>query len=291
MAEAPYRLLTRADFDGIVSALLLREAGVVDRVDFAHPRDVEAGEIPVDGGTALATLPYRPEAGLHFRHAGDPGPLSTARLICDRYGGGAASPALIDAVDRCTSGRLDEADVRDPQGWVMLNFVMDARTGLGRFADFSVSNTQLMRDLIGYLREPDADRLLAHPDVAERVAVYRDHAAAFADQLKRCVTVDGRIGIIDLRYEDFIFCGNRFMVYALVPEIAVSVHVYWGQDRRNTVIAAGRSILGRRPDIDIGAHLAAVGGTGHAGAGSCQVDNDASERILRDLVGRLGAAL
>jgi len=253
MADGPYRLLTRADFDGIVSARLLRDAGVVDRVEFAHPRDVEAGRIPVDAGTVLATLPYRSEAAMFFHHRHDPcivGPVetgamssvSTARAIFDHYGAGAfagTSDELIDAVDRCTAGHLGKADICEPAGWVMLNFIMDARTGLGRFTDFAVSNTQLMLDMIGHLGEPDPDRVLAQPDVRERVVLYGDHARAFADQLKRCTAVSGRIGIIDLRYEDFIFCGNRFLVYALVPEIDVSIHVYWGQERRNTVIAAG----------------------------------------------------
>jgi len=270
MADGPYRLLTRADFDGIVSARLLRDAGVVDRVAFAHPRDIEAGRTPVDPGVALATLPHRPEAALFFHHRHDPPIIgagetgagavpSTARLIYDHYGAGAfadVSGGLIDAVDGCTAGHLEEADIRDPAGWVMLNFIMDARTGLGRFTDFTVSNTQLMLDMIGHLGESDPQRVLAQPDVHERVALYRDHARAFADQLKRCTAVHGRIGVIDLRYEDFIFCGNRFLVYALVPEIDVSLHVYWGLDRRNTVIAAGRSVLGHRPQVDLGRQMA-----------------------------------
>jgi len=305
MADGPYRLLTRADFDGIVSARLLCDAGVVDRVEFAHPRDVEAGRTPVDGGAVLATLPTRPEAVLCFHHRHDPcivgtvepramASLSTARVIYDHYGTDAfteISRELIDAVDRCTAGHLDEADIQDPAGWVMLNFVMDARTGLGRFTDFAVSNTQLMLDMVGHLREPDPDRVLAQPDVHERVALYRDHARAFADQLKRCTAIHGRIGIIDLRYEDFIFCGNRFLVYALVPEIDISLDVYWGRERKNTVIAAGRSVLGRRTEVDLGRHMVALGGGGHPGAGSCQVDNDAAARILDGLVSRIAAEL
>jgi len=305
MADGPFRILTRADFDGIVSALLLREAGVVDRVAFAHPRDVEAGRMFVDGETVLATLPHRPEAGLCFNHRHDPpvvganhtggsAALSTARVIYDHYGAGAfsgVSAGLLDAVDRCTAGHLDEAEIRNPAGWVMLNFLMDARTGLGRFSDFAVSNTQLMLDMVGYLREPDPERVLARPDVHERVVLYRDHARAFADQIKRCTAIHGRIGVIDLRYEDFIFCGNRFLVYALVPEIDISIHVYWGRERQNTVIVAGRSVLGGCPEVDLGRQMAAFGGGGHPGAGSCQVDNGAAARILDDLTSRIAAEL
>src|SRR4029453_7173297 len=160
-------------------------------------------------------------------------------------------------------------EVLDPQGWVLLNFLMDARTGLGRFRNFRISNYDLMMELIDACRDHGIDDILALPDVAERVRLYREQEPLFRDQLARCTTVRGNLAVVDLRGEDTIHAGNRFIVYALHPEANISMPVLWGRQRQNVVFAVGKSIFNRSSRTDIGRLMLAYGGGGHPNAGTC----------------------
>jgi nanoRNase/pAp phosphatase (c-di-AMP/oligoRNAs hydrolase) len=305
-----YRLVTRSDFDGLVCAMLLKQLQLIDEISFVHPKDVQDGSVPITGGDITTNLPYRPEAHLVFDHHAsevdrngnahanyiiDPEAPSAARVVYDHFGGAAIFPSISDelmrAVDQADSADYKISEILEPSGWALLNFLMDPRTGLGRFRDFRVSNYDLMMELIDYcLAHPVADVLLL-PDVAERVALYHDQSTLFRAQLQRCTTVIGEVIVIDLRQEETIYAGNRFMVYALYPESSVSVHVMWGRQKQNTVLAVGKSILNRSNHVDIGAvMLGGYGGGGHRNAGTCQVAHDDAERSLREIVTALNPA-
>ena len=203
---------------------------------------------------------------------------------------------LIGALDAFTEAlerRIDIAedaaelsmdDILSPRGWILLSFLMDPRTGLGRFRNFRISNYQLMMQLIDSCLDLSIDEILASPDVAERVALYNEHSEAAIGQILRCSTVHDRVVVLDLRDEEVIHPTNRFLVYALHPQCTVSIHVLWGLRQQNTVFAVGRSILDRSSRVDIGALMLAHGGGGHEAAGTCQVDNDRAETVLADLV-------
>ncbi len=304
-----YRLVTRSDFDGLVCAMLLREIGLVDSILFVHPKDVQDGAIAIGPGDILTNLPYDGRAHLVFDHHASEllrnGRLasnhviaadapSAARVVFDHYGGRerfhSVSDELMAAVDQADSARYSRDDVLDPQGWTLLNFVMDSRTGLGRFHHFRVSNYQLMMDLIDACRRLTVDEVLALPDVAERVELYRSQNARFVEQLQQVCTVDGRLVVVDLRAEETIQPGNRFMVYALYPESEVSVHIIPGKQNLNTVLAVGKSVLNRGNKLDIGALMLGYGGGGHANAGTCQVDHDAADRVLGEIAAEVNAA-
>ena len=219
---------------------------------------------------------------------------SAARVVYNHFGGASAFPLvsaeLMGAVDQADSADYNRAEILDPQGWVLLNFVMDPRTGLGRFHDFGVSNYDLMMHLIDYCLSHSVDEVLQLPDVAERVALYRQQSALFRAQLERCTTVIGDVAVVDLRKEDPIYAGNRFMVYALCPEASVSLHVMWGRQKQNTVLAVGKSILNRSNPVDIGALVLQFGGGGHRNAGTCQVGHEDAERDLGEIVSALNGA-
>lgn len=298
-----YRLVTRSDFDGLVCAMLLKQLGLIDDVLFVHPKDVQDGVVEITGRDITTNLPYRAEAHLVFDHhasevlrtggvAGnyiiDPAAPSAARVVFDHFGGSSAFPDVSDelmrAVDQADSADYTLEEILDPSGWVLLNFLMDPRTGLGRFREFRVSNYDLMMQLIDYCLEHSVDEVLALPDVAERVDLYRNQAELFGEQLQRCTTLVGEVAVVDLRDEEVIYAGNRFMVYALFPRSTVSVHVIWGRQRQNTVLAVGKSILNRANAVDIGALMLAHAGGGHRNAGTCQIAHDASETALREIV-------
>ncbi len=227
-------------------------------------------------------------------HAIDPAAPSAARVIYNYYGGAAAFPRvrpdLMEAVDQADSARFTREEILDPQGWVLLNFLMNSRTGLGRFREFRISNYELMMQLIERCRDAGIDEVLALPDVKERVDLCAAHRDLFAEQLRRCTTLHGRLALIDLRDEAVIYAGNRFMVYALFPGCDISVHVLWGLRKQNTVFAIGKSILDRSSPVDVGAVCLAHGGGGHEAAGTCQIPNDRAEAVKAELVAALSGA-
>jgi nanoRNase/pAp phosphatase (c-di-AMP/oligoRNAs hydrolase) len=303
MTDQTYRLVTRSDFDGLVCAVLLRALGMIDEIEFVHPKDVQDGVVPIGERDILTNLPYAPAAHMVFDHhhsetlrnlGGAPNHVidadakSAARVVYDHFGGARRFPGisadLMRAVDQADSADYSLEDILRPQGWTLLNYLMDSRTGLGRFRDFRISNYQLMMRLIDMLLEhASVDEILTDPDVAERVELYGEQSVLFTEQLHRVSSVQGRLVQVDLRREDVVHAGNRFMVYALFPQCQVSAHLIWGKQRLNTVIACGKSILDRTNPVDLGALMLRHGGGGHHNAGTCQVPHDEADDVLREV--------
>ena len=307
MPSQKYRLVTRSDFDGLVCGMLLRELDVIDEIRFVHPKDMQDGLVPITERDIVTNLPYVEGAHLSFdhhdsevsrlgeracsNHVIDPAAPSAARVVYNYYGGAEAFPRisaeLMAAVDQADAAQFTREEILDPQGWVLLNFLMDSRTGLGRFRDFRISNYELMMHLIERCRDHAVEDVLALPDVKERVDLYVAHRDLFADQLRRCTTVHGTLALIDLRDEEVIYAGNRFAVYALFPDCDISTHVLWGAKRQNTVFAIGKSILDRNSPVDIGAVCLGYGGGGHCAAGTCQIANERAEAVKAELIAAL----
>ena len=310
MPDQKYRLVTRSDFDGLACAILLDELNLIDDIKFVHPKDMQDGKIEITERDITTNLPYVAGAHLVFDHhasetvrnAGGerpknyiiyPGAPSAARVVYESYGGANRFPRLLDdmmiAVDKSDAAEFSVSEILDPTGWVLLNYLMDSRTGLGRFREFRVSNYQLMMDLISYVRNHTIDEVLALPDIVERVDLYFDHAEKAKEQIRRCTTVHGNLAVLDLRPEDTIFAVNRFMVYALFPDTNISIHAMWGVQKQNTVFATGKSITNRSSSTNIGDLMLAYGGGGHENAGTCQVANDQAHKVLRELVAKINA--
>jgi nanoRNase/pAp phosphatase (c-di-AMP/oligoRNAs hydrolase) len=307
MAKQKYRLVTRSDFDGLVCAVLLKELDLIDEIKFVHPKDMQDGLVKVTDRDITTNLPYVEGCHLAFDHhmsetvrVGkrdnyiiDPDAPSAARVIYDHYGGKLQFLTIPDdmilAVDQGDSAQYEMDDILKPKAWSLLNFLMDARTGLGRFRNFRVSNYQLMMDLIDHCRDKSIDRILELPDVKERSDLYFQHEQAFKEQIKRCAKQHGKVVVLDLRKEDPIYPGNRFMIYALFPDTNVSIHVLWGVQKQNTVLAIGKSIFNRTSKTDIGPLCLKYGGGGHAAAGTCQIANDKAEVVLKEVVAQIQA--
>jgi nanoRNase/pAp phosphatase (c-di-AMP/oligoRNAs hydrolase) len=304
--QQKFRLVTRSDFDGLVCAVLLRHLDLIDDILFVHPKDMQDGKIAITSRDITTNLPYVAGAHLVFdhhlsetlrnlerfqNHIIHPQAPSAARVVYDHYGGARTFPAawddMMSAVDKGDSARFSRDEVLAPAGWNLLNFLMDARTGLGRFHDFRISNYQLMMELIGYCASHRIDQIMALPDVQERSALYLEHAEQCKEQIRRCARVERNLVVLDLRGEDVIYAGNRFIIYALFPETNISIHVLWGVKQQNTVFATGKSILNRSSKTNIGALMLEYGGGGHENAGTCQVSNDMAEEVLGALVQRI----
>lgn len=300
------RLITRSDFDGLVCAVLLKEMDLIEDILFVHPKDMQDGKIAVGPEDISTNLPYVEGIGLafdhhlsemkrntqkHDNHIIDPDAPSAARVVYDHYGGKMRFPAIsddmMDAVDKADAAWFTEEEVLDPKGWVLLSFLMDARTGLGRFREFRISNYSLMMDLIQICKDHTIEEILALDDVKERVDLFFKYKDDFYGQIKRLAKVEGSVLVIDLKDEATIYPGNRFVKYALYPETKISIQVVWGFKKQNTVFTVGKSIINRSSDVNIGDIMLSYGGGGHKNAGTCQVDHDMADQVLEELLVKL----
>jgi nanoRNase/pAp phosphatase (c-di-AMP/oligoRNAs hydrolase) len=297
-----FRLVTRSDMDGLVCAVILKQLNLIDEITFVHPKDMQDGTIEITENDIITNLPYSPRAHLVFDHheseemrngkadnyiiIGDA--PSAARVVYDHYVKthdlSMIREDMMVAVDKADSAQFSKEDILNPQGWDLLSFMMDSRTGLGRFREFRVSNYQLMMDTIDYCHDHGIEDILKLPDVVERVELFNRYSAEFKEQLLRCSTVYDNLVVLDLRDEEIIYPGNRFMIYALFPQTNISIHVLWGFQKQNTVFATGKSILDRSSKTNIGALMLQYGGGGHEAAGTCQIDTPKAEDVLKELI-------
>jgi nanoRNase/pAp phosphatase (c-di-AMP/oligoRNAs hydrolase) len=308
LGNKKFRLVTRSDFDGLVCAVLLKHLDLLGDILFVHPKDMQDGKIAIGPDDITTNLPYVAGAHLAFdhhlsetirntgertNHIIDPDAPSAARVVYDYYGGLKAFPAewndMMVAVDKADAAQFSREEILHPEGWVLLNYLMDSRTGLGRFRDFRISNYNLMMDLIDYCKNHNIEQIMQLPDVQERAQLYFEHEEKFKDQLKRCSKVHDNLVILDLRHEETIFAGNRFMIYAMFPECNISIHVLWGVKQQNTVFATGKSIVNRSSKTNIGELMLQYAGGGHENAGTCQVDNDKAEAVLEELITKINS--
>ena len=309
MTASQFRLVTRSDFDGLVCGVLLKELDLIDEIAFVHPKDMQDGKIAISARDITTNLPYVPGCHLAFDHHSselarngqrrpdnyviDPEAFSAARVVYRHFGGAQRFPRvkedLLTAVDKADAAQFNRDEIIDPQGWPLLSFLMDSRTGLGRFRQFRISNYDLMMQLIDECRSLSVEEILELPDVKERVDLFRSHEPRFREQIMRCAEVTDDVVVLDLRKEETIFAGNRFMIYALFPQCRVSMHVLWGVKQQNTVFAIGKSILDRTSAVDVGSLCLSYGGGGHKAAGTCQIDNARAEAVKVELIGKLAS--
>jgi len=301
------RLVTRSDFDGLACATLLKQLGVIDEYLFAHPKDLQDGRVEISSNDVLANVPYVKGCGLWFDHhtsekdrlgdiefegASEPLP-SCARVVYNYYGADkfpAACDDFVKAVDKVDSANLAVEEITNPTGWILLGFIMDPRTGLGRYRDYRISNYQLMLDMIEYCRTMTAQEILEINDVKERVDKYFGDSDNFARMLRDNAEVHCDAVVLDLRKQEPIYCGNRFMIYTLFPECSISVRVIWGFKKQNVVLSVGHSIINRTSKVDVGALMLTLGGGGHKAVGTCQVPEAEVPETLEKVLARINAA-
>ena len=306
------RLVTRSDFDGLVCAMLLKELNMIEEIKFVHPKDVQDGKVELSENDITTNLPFDKRVGLAFDHHEsellrnkpedfegkyiiDGHAKSAARVVYDYYGGAKTftrvSEEIMWAVDKGDSADFTVDEILNPTGWVLMNFLMDARTGLGRFHNFRISNYALMMELITYCVDHTIEEVLALPDVKERVDLYFEQQELFKEQLRQITRIEGKVAVIDLREQETIYAGNRFMVYAMWPETELSMHVAWGFRKQNTAVMIGKSIVNKNSTFNIGELCLSYGGGGHANAGTCQLDNDKVDAELPVILDKLNGKI
>jgi len=298
-------LITRSDFDGLVCGALLLEAGVVDCWKFAHPKDLQDGLVEVGPNDCLANVPYVEGCGLWFdHHSSEHERLelagkykgesrvtpSCARIIYEYYGGEEKFPGfgeIMEAVDKVDSGDLTVEEVMDPKGWILIGFLMDPRTGLGRWRKFSISNYQLMEKLLVDCRTLSTEEILAQPDVQERIAVYREQTEKFKEMVEKHTKIEGNVILTDLRGVTPIYTGNRFLIYSMYPEQNISAWIVSGREGQGCSAAVGYSILNRTATLDVGSLMLKYGGGGHKKVGTCQFSSENMDTELPKMLAEL----
>ncbi len=282
------RLVTRSDFDGLACGALLKDVGIIDHWKFAHPKDLQDGLIEITEDDCLANVPFVEGCGLWFDHHSSefernqlegkyngeiPNAPSCAMIIYDYYGGeerfGHYDDMMI-AVDKVDSGNLTRDEILNPSGWILVGFLMDPRTGLGRWRNFTISNYQLMEKLIDACRTMNTDEILAMPDVKERIEVYFEQAEKFKEMVREHTRVEKDVIISDLRGVDPIYSGNRFLIYSLYPEQNISAWIVNGKGGKGCSAAVGYSVLNRTSNVNVGSLMLKYGGGGHKNVGTCQ---------------------
>lgn len=304
MAERKYRLITRADFDGVVCGALFKEMEMISEVIFVHPKEMQDARVPVSEGDISTNLPYVDGIHLCFdhhisevervgsrkNHIIDPNAPSTARVVYDHFGGrerfSHIPEDLMAEVDRADSAQYSIEDIMAPEGWALLNFILDGRSGLSQYKDFTISNEQLMIDMMTYCRRHPVDEILRLPDVEERLHIYNYHEEFVELQLARCSRVMGNVVVSDFRREEVVYSGNRFMVYAVFPDCNVSLSIK-PLDNGAVELAMGKSIINRSSEANLGSLLLEHGGGGHRNAGTCRVAPDQVDRVVAELVSRV----
>jgi len=300
------RLVTRSDFDGLVCGVLLKEVGVIDSMKFVHPKDIQDGSVEITSGDVLTNIPYAPGCGMWFDHHSSENEralheeyyfegsckaaASCARVIWDYYGGTerfALFHDLMTAVDKFDSATLGPDDIFHPKGWILLAYVMDPRTGLGRYHDYRISNYQLMEDMIDYCRTMTVDEILEIPDVQKRVARYVEHEPKFRRFLREHSTVHGTVLVTDLRGAEETPCGNRFIPYALFTEPTISIRIIDGKNKEFCVFAVGHNIFDKSSLTNVGSLMLRYGGGGHERAGTCQVSYEDADRVLEEFIAEM----
>ena len=299
------RLVTRSDFDGLACGALLKESGIIDNWMFSHPKDLQDGLVEVTCDDCLANVPYVPGCGLWFDHHSSENERlelngrykgesrtapSCARIIYDYYGGAerfAHYDAMMTAVDKVDSGALSVEEVLHPSGWILLGFIMDPRTVLGRWSNFTISNYQLMEKLLDCCSSMDIDEIMELPDVRERIEVYFEQSDKFDAMIKKYTRTDGELIISDLRGVDPIYSGNRFYIYSLYPKQNISMWIVSGKGGKGCSCAVGYSVLNRSSSVDVGKLMLKYGGGGHKAVGTCQFTDECMDKNIKLLIGEI----
>jgi nanoRNase/pAp phosphatase (c-di-AMP/oligoRNAs hydrolase) len=299
------RLLTRSDFDGLACGALLVYLGLIDDWKFVHPKDIQDGLVEAADNDILANIPYIKGCKLWFDHHSSETERmgknayfegvsriapSCARVVYEYYGGDAKLgrfAEMIRYVDKVDSGDLSADEILNPRGWILLGFIMDPRTGLGRFRNFTISNYDLMKELAKACAEKNIEQILEMPDVKERLEVYHEQTELFKEMVNKYAKTEGNVVLVDLRGVETIYAGNRFLIYTLFPKQNISIWVIDGRNKANAAITVGYSITNRSATVDVGSLLLHYGGGGHHQVGTCQVDYKDADRVIAEILEKI----
>ena len=306
------RLVTRSDFDGSVCTAILEELGLIDDILYVHPKDMQDNKIAVTQNDILANVPFVDGCGLWFDHhsseherlrldgkfkgASKSAP-SAAQVVYDYYKQNKTFAdklrkfkELVRIAGKADSAKFTKEDILQPEGWTMLAFIADPRTGLGYKRSFTISNFELMKKLPQLLRTKKVEDILSLPDFQERVKLYHEENKKYEELIIRSTRTEGDAIVIDLRDCESTPVGNRFLEYVLYPDQNISIRIVDGKNKAFAMISVGHSIINPTSQIDVGVMTLAYGGGGHKRVGTCQVPYENVDKVVGEMLDVINAS-
>lgn len=289
------RLVTRGDLDGLACALILKQHEDIEDIYLVGPQEITDKTVEIHATDIIANLPYHPSCGMWFDHrllteSNETPPEdfnglfreapSAAQLVWEYYGEEPRFADLVGETNRFDSSQLSEADVLRPQGYILLGFTLDPRTGFEGDTDFFLN-------CLGWLAESPINEVLLKPDVQKRVVALFDHNEDFCWSIMDCSQMFGRVLFSDFRRLKSQPIGNRFLSYVLFPDANVSVLALWGDSREKVLVKVGHSIFDRSCETSVGQLMSCYGGGGHVGAGSAVLKPLEADGKLFEIIGAL----
>jgi len=312
------RLVTRADFDGLVCGALVTKFEKIDDYLFVEPKFMQDGQVDIRTGDIITNLPYHPNCTLWFDHhitnttPDFPQPIvlgkggfrlapSAARVVYEYYmeaataapvGAQHAAPLppqeienflksdriayLLHEADRIDAGKLEQQDVLDPQGYVLISMTTDGR---------NAGDEPYWLKVINLLRDKTLEETLRDPEVAERCQGIRDEQEKLRTLLLERGELRGNVIYVDLRGIKEIPDGNRFLIFTLFPKGNIQVKVTHDSQRANTTaISVGYNIFNPTSNVNVGELLKHYGGGGHKVVGSSRVPDEKAEQAIKEIL-------
>jgi hypothetical protein len=316
------RLVTRADFDGLVCGALLTKFETIDSYLFVEPKFMQDGLVEIRAGDIIANLPYHPSCTLWFDHHITNTTPDFCRPIMLGKGGFRLAPSAARVVYEyytelgMTHARADFAEaaqattVLTPE---MLQFLTTDRIkyllheadriDAGKLEPQDVVDPQgyvlisMTTDgrnagdepywlrIIELLRDAPLEDVLRDPEVSRRCRQIRDAQEKLRQILLARTTMRGNVIYVDVRGIEEIPDGNRFLIFTLFPQGNIQVKVGDDKQRENTTsISVGYNIFNTTSNVNVGELLSHYGGGGHRVVGSCRVPNEQADQAIREIV-------
>jgi hypothetical protein len=314
------RLVTRADFDGLVCGALLTKFEPIDSYLFVEPKFMQDGLVEIRAGDIIANLPYHPNCTLWFDHhvtnttpdfakpimLGKGGfrlAPSAARVVYEYYKELANQPQIGSGEEKTTrltnneiiafldserinyllheTDRVDAGKLEPQDVLDPQGYVLISMTTDGRNA----GDEPYWLRIIELLRDASLEEVLRDPEVSRRCQQIRDEQEQLRKLLLARTIMKGNVIYVDLRGIEEIPDGNRFLIFTLFPQGNIQVKVADDKQRKNTTsISVGYNIFNTTSNVNVGELLSHYGGGGHKVVGSCRVPNDQAELAIREIV-------
>jgi oligoribonuclease NrnB/cAMP/cGMP phosphodiesterase (DHH superfamily) len=286
------RIVTRADFDGIVCATLLFEAEAInDPVMWVTPNDMQKGLVDIQPDDIIANLPYDRRCRLWFdhhfsnriRHSFE-GLFSlapsAAGLVYQYYRGRFKRDytELVSETDKIDSASLSLDEILYPERFPYVLLSMTIQSQLE-------SEEHYWNHLIDLLRKHRIEGVMIDPLVRKRCEAKVEENKLYKTLLEKHTTMKEHVAITDFRQFDRLPQGNRFLVYSMFPEAMVSVKIgYRDETKEMMVVKVGHSILNKNCNVNVGQMLSYFEGGGHPGAGSCRFHVSKKDEYLNKII-------
>lgn len=283
------RLITRADWDGLVCAALLKLVEDIDEVVFIEPGPFQSGELTVTSRDLIANLPFRSGCGMWFDHHATNktnSPFqgawriapSAARVIFEYYDRPElrSFAELVDVTDIIDSAALTEQMVLNPQGYVLASMTVEGKR---------LDNEPYWQRLIDLIGRNEVRALIADSEVEDRCRELLYINEEYGQVIQLYSEQVGNVLVTDFRQVWHGEPGNRFLAFSLYPDCDVWVKAMdHPNDPTRTHIAVGHSIFRRTSPVHIGDLMARFGGGGHRGAGSCRPLIEDADTAIEEIV-------